>query len=539
MARIGRALAAVFLLTFTLVLPADPAAAAGTTVAPHLGRITLAPGGAEKQTLLWLRVATTTEDERHFAVTVDYTDAAKFAKVDLALGFAAGAAAARAVNTGALGTAETGTGSDCTNTGSTVTCQWDWYFPATEVLLPVAIMTASPLSTATDQDSAAVTVTAKIDDTAATDQSEIAVGTAVDLAADDGAEIPAAPGKTVDLLPTVHNAGTVAVEAPTLAISGPSALLGTTSYSNCRYGEDLILCSFDNASVAAGATYAPAQPFTLEPPADSVPGSVGEYEAGWLTSSDYQDFLDILPSADTDDLDKYIGPFGTGAELQLNQVTAAQDQPQSDVNNKNDSTTYTMTVSGTAMPDMAAIGAKRTAKLGGTVDFEVGMLNRGPGTLHPELYYNNQLSALVRLPGNVTASDIDPRCEEASEDGLAFLCALNRALGPGEKTMFSVSVDLDSRKGEAGSIDVADALATETAASVGAKAANAANNTAEIVVSATGSEATLPITGQRVAGTALSGLALIAIGLLLTVRRSRRRIGAHARGNSGRGRRAR
>ena len=540
MSRIGRAFAAVLLLTFSLALPAGPAAAATPALEPHLGRVTLAPGGGEKLTLLWLRVATDTEAAHHFAITVDYGDVAGFATVDLALAFSASAAAARAADATPVASSSDTSG-PCENTGTAVTCAWDWYFPEADLVLPIAFVSARPTSDAADGDDGTVTVTAKLDDsTTGTSTSTIRVGTAVDLAAGASDEIGAAPGTTTPVTPPVSNAGAAAVDGAALVLAGPSSLLGATSYSNCRYGDDLIMCTFDT-TIGAGESYTPSQPFTLTPPADSVPGSVGEFAAQWLTGAEYEDYVDIFP----DDTDEYLGTPGTGEPLELTASTGTQSAPpQSDVNSQNDAATYTMTVSGSETPDLAAIGATHSAAVGSEIPIEVGMGNRGPGTLHPELYENNQMTAEVRLPANVTAIDIDTRCDEAGSDGLTYTCTLSRALAPGDQDVFGFSVQLVSRDGEAGTVEVADTLAstststtTSTGASagkVGVRAANAANNTARIVLTASGSGAGLPITGPHVAGIGATGIALIVIGLLLSVRRGRRPVGAHARGKWGR-----
>lgn len=529
MSRIWRAFAAVLLLTLTLVLPAAPAAAAVSQLATHLGGLTLAPGGGQKLTLLWLRVASDSEAQHHFAVSLDYSKVAGFASVDLALAFDASAAAARSAGltqTSGLArsspatTSPSTTSDACAHSGTVISCAWDWYFPKTDLVLPIAYVVATPTDDATDGDEGTVTVAAKIDDdTTAGGDATIQVGTPVDLAAGAGQEIPAAPGANATISPSVSNPGTTAVDGAVLVMDA-SSLLGTTSYSNCRYGDDLVTCTFDD-TIAAGSTYTLAQPFTLTPPADSIAGSVNETVTQWLTGSEYDDYLGLYP----DTTDEYVGKAGTGAALELTESTsaAAQDAPQSDINSENDAAVYQLTVSGSGTPDLAAVGAKRqAAKIGDEVDIEVGLRNKSSGTLHPELYANNAVTALVQLPANTSALAADSRCAEHWYDGdrVEYLCTLGRSLAGGSDAAFAFALLVEKRRGTAGTVTVSDALSTTAASST--------DNTAKITITAAGSDAGLPITGPDAVKTAFTGLALVVVGLLLTVRPPRRRVGAHA-----------
>jgi hypothetical protein len=548
MASILRVLAALSLLA----LPAAPAAAAPaeTTVQPFVGRITLAPGSPEKLTLLWLRVSAPETAEHHISLTLDYSGIASFATVDFALTTANSDAMPSA--TSSSGSAAADATGPCTTAGTAFTCEWDDLIYESDTKLAYAgLVSATPKDTATTGVEGELQVTAKIDDgAAASATSVVRVGEAVDLDAGDAAEVTAAAGGTTSVTPVIRNGGATTIEGAVLVFAASPQLLGATNYRNCQYGDGTVACTFDTA-LEQGASYRLSSPFQLRPPTDAVPGSQAPAVAQWTTASEWEDFAEVVD-------DDFWGESGTGGELELEPVAGSQAAaPQSDVTPLNDTTVITLTVSGSREPDLAAVGTKVT-KAKSQVTIRVGAANRGPGTLRPSLFGNNQVPALVRLPTNVTAVQVDPRCDEVATR--TYVCATTTTLRPDDREYFNFVLHVDKASGKGGQIEVADTLPTITSTrsgsrlktkagtavspkagtEVGAKATGLANNVAQIVVTSTGgSGGGLPITGSAgsaVVGTASAGLGLVALGSLLATRRPQRPVYAHAMREPRRGR---
>ncbi len=516
MGSILRLLAAILLLT----LPAGAAVAAPaeSTLEPHLGGLTLAPGGPEKLTLLWVRATGDALTEHHFQVTVDYGAVAGFADVDMALGALSVTSKMRAADD--IQSSPDTSDSPCTPEGTTFTCEWDDVLYTSDAMYAVALVVAEPKDSAVTGDSGKIQVTARIDDAAASAvEANVQVGEGVDLAAGTEQEVEAQPGGTASTTPVVRNAGSTPVDGVVMFLDADPRLLGDTSYSNCLYGDGEVVCSFDT-TLAADQSYAVADPITLEPPADSVNGSQALAVVQWMTATEWADWKDALPEG-------FLGDAGTGDPLELTEVAAAQGAPQSDVEPRNDSGTITLTVTGADDPDLAALGA-HVSGASSEVAIAVGTRNLGPGTLHPDLYPNNQVAAEIRLPGNVTAVDVDPRC---GDRGDGYVCYATRPMAPGGRDTFTFALRVDGKNGSAGQIEVADVLPSIA----GVKAAAQENNVASIVV--TGSGAVLPVTGPDALRHAAEGAAFVVVGLLLAVRRHRRPVGAHAVRVTGRGRR--
>jgi hypothetical protein len=75
-------------------------------------------------------------------------------------------------------------------------------------------------------------------------------------------------------------------------------------------------------------------------------------------------------------------------------------------------------------------------------------------------------------------------------------------------------LDVEKRRGEAGSVEVADGLSGRA----GTRASGRANDVAKIVLSVPGED--LPITGPGILWPAAAGLPLVLAGLVLAVRRA-------------------
>ena len=305
--------------------------------------------------------------------------------------------------------------------------------------------------------------------------------------------------------------------------------MGESSYKNCQYGTGAFVCTFDT-TINAGSSYALSSPIKFTAPADSVPGSQSQAVVSWMTATEWEDLADVLP-------DGYLAEAGTDDPLELEESASSQSTPQSDVLPDNDTSVVTLTVTGSGVPDMAAIGTRVTGA-SSEVTIRVGTANAGPGTLHPDIYPNNRVTSLVTLPGNVKATKVDDRCEPAGTG--KYLCNTSTTLAPGDQEYFGFVLKLKTSQGTAGQIEVGDVLPSIT----GVQAAADGNNVASIVVTGTGGsggggDGGLPTTGSDAVDTAVAGFGLVILGALMTVRRSQRLVYPHAVGETGRGRRRR
>ncbi|MGK5680028.1 hypothetical protein [Actinoplanes sp. URMC 104] len=481
-------------LLLLLLLPSSPAAAApaDATAEPHLAQVTLAPAGPPKTTPLWVRVGAAEPAARqHLELTVDLGGATAFADVEIEHGNTSSARAAPDGQTPVQAVLP------CRRTAEKIFCSWDATLSAAGSLEVPAVLTVTPKDSARTGDSAGVTVTARAGDgPTGTALSIIQVGEGVDLAAGPDRTVGAAPGRSARLTPVVRNEGTIEVSDVVLLVDADPRLLGPSSFRNCRYGVAL-LCAFDTP-LAPGRGYTLSAPLTLRSPADSVPGSRARVTYQWMTKADWADLA----------LDDY-GTPGRDGVLTLEPLAASQnDKPQSDVRPEDDYATATFTVGGDRRPALAAVGLRRTAAVGKEVVLRPGLVNFGPGTFRPDLFPNNGLAIVVRLPGNV---------EEAGTVGCEYgYCVLERQLAPGQRITFENAVDVTGGCGTPGRVEVLGLDGEVTSA-------------AQLAVTVPGATCVaLPITGPPVAWAGLAGAALVFVGFLLAVRRPGRPVCAHA-----------
>ncbi|MBU2670077.1 hypothetical protein KOI35_41885 [Actinoplanes bogorensis] len=513
MSLVSRVLAVSLLL---VLLPLHPAAAAATTATaePRLSRVTLAPGGPERGSLLWVHTDNVEPyADQRLEVTVELGAAAAFTETDLV----------SMVNSNTIELVVAGVPSapprppsPCVRTGTKFACSWTTSYNAAKSVDVAAVLLVKPTAAAKTGDSAEVTVTARLGDgPIGTSTSIVQVGVGVDLVAGQTPKVKAAPGKTVKVVPAVRNNSATTATGVTLFIDADARLLAPTSYRNCRYGL-VMICTFDTA-LAAGRTYALARPLLLRSPADTVPGSATEVIHGWATKDEWED----------ESLGDQIGTPGTGAPLTLTPVASAQaEPPQADVNPENNYAVTKFTVAGKGFPVLSAIGSARESAVGSELQLSPGLMNFGPGTLRPTLFTNNALPVAVRLPANVTSAGSDD-CVSDSDD--VYYCSLQRDLGPGQRATFAFAAEVTDGCGDPGKVSVPDRLVT-------ADYNPRTKHTATLSVTVAGATCVaLPITGPRAAWTALAGLALVTAGLVLALRRTRRAVCAHAEGASSAG----
>ncbi|HET9516488.1 MAG TPA: hypothetical protein VFO77_02050, partial [Actinoplanes sp.] len=343
----------------------------------------------------------------------------------------------------------------------------------------------------------------------------------------------AAPGGSVAVRPRVRNTGARDVDGLVLVVIASDDALAGTDFGNCVYGL-LLACTFDTTA-AVGRTYQVSAPFTLRLPRDAVVGSQTGMSAQWLTVAEWEDWQamwDGLP----------IGRQGTGPDLALRELVppsaSATRVPQADIDGHDNGTNTEVTVTGRRAADVAAIGATITGPAGSTSTVDVGLVNRGPGTLRYPPFFNNLPDVRVSLPQGVTVVQADERCSSLTDDedptwpapssaprdpGLAepqeFACLPDSIeLRPGRRLSFRFTVQVaPGARNATGSIEV-DLADDEVKVD-----RTTDNNTAPITLDLGGGEGGgLPITGTAPATVAGGGALLVLVGLVLTVALRRR-----------------
>jgi len=526
---ISRALAVALLL---VLLPLRPAAAAPTTATlePHVAPITLAPGSNTRYTVIDVRSANAGSGILvRLEVTVDLGGATKFADVSVEPGFGM-----TGTEGGEVVVEPGNTSTPCHRADETITCSWTSTPSSETVFQSPAVLAVKPRNTARAGDSAVLTMSARIGDGAVTaGTSVIRIGEGVDLVSDGEQTVKATPGRSVRTTPTVRNGGRTAIAGVVLALSAHPRLLRQSSYRNCRYYFGMV-CTFDT-TLEPGRRYALSAPVTLHSPADTVPGSVASVELAWITPTEW---------AETDPGDS--GRLGTGAPLTLRPLATAQDaSPQADVNLEDNFASIEFAVTGTRKPSLSAIGSRLSAATSDRRTLTTGLMNFGPGTLRPDLFRNNSLSVAVRLPTNVAVEeDAGSGCYSAgfdfpsaapstpaarSEQADEWYCNLNRDLGPGQRMNFSFLVLVEDDCGTPGQAEILpdDDGIIGRSRKVVPLSVNVAGAACAAVA--------LPITGPAAGWTVLAAVVLIAAGIGLVVRRTRRPVCAHAEGASGAG----
>jgi hypothetical protein len=380
--------------------------------------------------------------------------------------------------------------------------------------VPSVLLSITPKAAAAAGDAGALTITARADDGPTTTRtSRLRIGEGVNLTAIDPPSRSVAPGGSAALRPQVRNSGTRDVRGLTLVVAGDGALAGT-DFGNCAYDEDGVACTFDT-TVAAGRTYRTSAPFTVQAPRDAVVGSAAGVNVEWLTDAEWQDWHHGRPD----------GRPGTGPDLELEELAsaAAERVPQADVDGDDNGTFSTVTVTGRRRTDVVAVGVAVTGSPGEAHTIDVGLVNRGPGTLHYPPFGNNLPVVYVNLPPGLSVVRADERCSARFEeepggvptsDASAavtdagppeYSCGLESVrLRPGQRLSFTFAVRA-ARDGE-GWIDV---LLPDDGRSVDR---NAGNNRARITVSVDGEGGGLPVTGNTAGIVAGGGVLLMLLG---------------------------
>lgn len=111
-------------------------------------------------------------------------------------------------------------------------------------------------------------------------------------------------------------------------LSVPDKLLAGRSFRNCTYGLHMA-CSFSSV-LQAGKTYGLSAPLLVHAPADAITGSSATFDARWTTLADWTDQQELLDAGQ-------IGRPGTGAAVELVELSSTAAAPQQDVEHSNDS----------------------------------------------------------------------------------------------------------------------------------------------------------------------------------------------------------
>jgi hypothetical protein len=490
--RIATTLSALLLTVSGCPLPAQ-AARAGATITAGLPRLTLAPYDPDDETrvaVLWAVIEAADKPSMETVrYTVDYSGVAGFVDMTLSQAYMAG------VESPAETIRSAPPDSGCQTRSQKITCTFRTWTGSTRPVPWLAEFNVVPKASAVVGDSGSVKVTASIGGGAEnTTESLVRIGEGVNLAAATIDPIDVTAGQDTEVDVRIRNAGTTAAEGLALYLGVPREALATTSYRNCRYGQG-VLCTFDT-TLTPGATYALTEPLTVRTPADSITGSRLEAGLHWLPLTEWEDMLTSFEA------DQVLGESkpGTGAELPLTEVVGAAGDPQVETDWEDNYTPLTLTVADGSDADLVAIGDEVDAKAGGEATVRVGVLNKGPGRLHPDLFENNAVPIRIALPPNTSLRSGGDDCPLGDHDRV--VCFSRSGLGPGRRELVELTLDVEKRPGRPGSVEITE-LAENT---------DMDDNKAELIVNVAAGDENLPITGP--AGLlALGAFLLVAGGL--------------------------
>jgi len=430
----------------------------------------------------------------------------------------------------------------CERAGTVITCTLGGPFPLTAgpnlILLLAVHVTAKPGAATGATGKLAFTVQAD-DGPAVSYKSTVEIGDGVDLAAVDTAALTVAPGAVGATDLRVANNGKRPVTGVVLALLGwAEGLVEGEGFSNCTYGL-LTVCTFDDV-LAPGETYELSTPMRLRMPADAAAGSSAVALGGWYTPSDFREILSVLPG-DPDEVP--LGTPGKGGRVHLSKrapaasASSSRSAAAAQVDTKPDNNVLIseVVVAGSRKPDLAAVGATVTGSAGDRVHTRIGFRNDGPGTLYHASFDNTEPATHITVPARLRAVTVDSRCVPAADfdfdgddfDGEAetvgaaeYLClTLDDRTKAKSSVLFAFTFEvLDDASEAAGQVRINEEFFT------GGEPLDrdASNDSAKIVVSASGSGGGLPVTGANAGLAGAAGAALLlagGLGLLLARRR--------------------
>lgn len=179
--------------------------------------------------------------------------------------------------------------------------------------------------------------------------------------------------------------------------------------------------------------------------------------------------------------------------------------------------------------DMAAVGANATGASGSVVPVEIGLKANGPGSIDA-IGSGGEAAArfIFNVPNGTEVMSIPPNCYSFTDDGQwedakpgkpKYECKTNEVLRVGRPYLVTFGLKIVS--GESNLTGTVDWQKHEGGD------ANAANDTANVVINGTGGGGgggPLPVTGTQTALIATGGTAILAAGAVLFVLARRRRV---------------
>ena len=398
----------------------------------------------------------------------------------------------------------------CEQAGTTITCTFD-SLTSDRLFAGITYLTIRPEAAAKVGDEGEVSVKLTSQDQAPiVKTSKVTISEAVALEVGPIISKKAKPGDNFTNPLSVKNRGQNAITGVDLFFFYEAMFMVPKRYDNCEYGSFAAYCHFDT-TLDPGQEYVLSEelPLRLRPevPAPGVAGASFD----WSTPVDGRDHLDMVRATNP--------ARGTQGSLHLvkKPATLRAESAQTDTSFGSDSQTVIITVEGTNLSDVSAVGGEVRGAVGSTVTAKVGVRNLGPayasGITKP--------AAVVTFtpPTGTTVMTVPAGCAKADA---GYVC--ETAVHPLEVNE-AATWDFGLR------IDAAGELLGSVMAKSSTVDAKSDNDVAKLVVNPSGGTAgggvaadpTLPITG--VSGAVLGGaaVALMAAGAAVYVVARRRR----------------
>lgn len=344
----------------------------------------------------------------------------------------------------------------------------------------------------------------------------ITVAEGVQLEVDDSvSSASGAPGATVATPLGLRNGGENAITGVEMFFFIDPWYTPAKRYSNCWYGTSAGYCRFDT-TLTAGTSYAVSERVGVKLRADIPAPSVVGPTYYWKTPTDNRDNVDLVKSQRP--------KRGTAGELRLVAKPGARAAAgaQTDTTGGVDWQSVIIDVRGDQGADVAAVGARLSAKVGTAVVAKVGAKNLGPAFVFG--FPEPAAKVTVTAPKGTTVLSAPDGCVVAKDDKRTYVCTT--AVSPFDVGK-SVTWPFKLR------VDTAGELTGTVTAKADGKELTAANNTAKLVVNPAGGAGagdsgadtggSLAITGAPVMLLSVAGLVLLGGGAAAYVVARRRR----------------
>jgi hypothetical protein len=299
-----------------------------------------------------------------------------------------------------------------------------------------------------------VTVTADNLPSAVSDEDTVTVAEGVNLVG-TSEKLSTTPGGTATAVAGPQNKGTTTIHGVVLLSTLDQGLTVATKYRNCLYGDaSMFVCTFDG-DLRPGATYGITPGIGLRVDQRAASGNVESLITQWLTPQDWSDIRTYLTKRGI----KLPDRPGSASPLALTAVPApaaarsqAATPPQTNDLGTAVQSSHDVTVTGSNVADLAAIGATETAWLGAYVTIKVGVKNNGPATVFPTTTNPYVVVPSVVFPSTTTAVEVPANCWPPDQNGLpntfppgkvgldTYLCQVDTAIEPGQTAWLTFKV---------------------------------------------------------------------------------------------------